>query len=151
MKRLCEKKSLKANSQVGSMSVLFLFMLPILLATMGLALDVGKFYVFKSELQNAADACALSAAYELDGTATQFTRAQAAGENLAANNNVLFQKTQDNLVITQVQFSTTANGGYANPAPANAGFVRCMVNTNANTVSYWFLQLLGTLTPTDQL
>lgn len=147
MNRLVKKEVLNTKGQQGSVVIFFLIILPILLATMGLALDMGKFFIFKSELQNAADACALSAAYELDGTATQFTRAQAAGLNLVQNNNVLFQRTQDDLVATQVQFSTTANGGYANPAPANAGFVKCIVNTNANTVSYWFLQILGTLTP----
>lgn len=148
MNRLVKKEVLNTKNQQGSVVIFFLIMLPILLATMGLALDIGKFFIFKSELQNAADACALSAAYELDGTGTQFTRAQSAGLNLVQNNNVLFQRTQDDLVVTQVQFSTTANGGYANPAPANAGFVKCIVSTNANTVNYWFLQILGTLTPT---
>lgn len=108
---------------------------------MGIALDVGKFFIVKSELQNSADACALAAAYELDGTATQFTRADAAGLNLAAKNNVYFQ--QGAVAGTTVQFSTTANGGYAaaGAAPANAGFVRC--NVSQANIPNWFIQLVG--------
>ena len=88
MNRVINKDLKNAASQHGSIVIFFVIMLPILLGTMGLALDIGKFYVIKSELQNAADSCALAAAYELDGTATQFTRANAAGLNLAAKNKV---------------------------------------------------------------
>ena len=91
MNRVINKYLKNAASQHGSIVIFFVIMLPILLGTMGLALDIGKFYVIKSELQNAADSCALAAAYELDGTSTQFTRANAAGLNLAAKNKVFFK------------------------------------------------------------
>ena len=145
MNRLAKMEFKRTSCQHGSIVIFFVMMLPILLATMGLALDIGKFYVIKSELQNAADACALAAAYELDGTASQFTRANTAGLDLAAKNKVFFQN--DNLAGTTVQFSTTANGGYspAGTAPANASFVRCdVVKPN---VSYWFIQILDALAP----
>ena len=145
MNRFTNKEFKSTASQHGSIVIFFVIMLPILLATMGLALDVGKFYVIKSELQNAADACALAAAYELDGTATQFTRANTAGLNLAAKNKVFFQN--EFVSGTTVQFSTTASGGYTNAgsAPANAGFVRC--NVEKPDVSYWFIQILQNLAP----
>ena len=135
------KKGIHTTRQQGAMLIFFLIMFPILIATMGLALDVGKFFIVKSELQNAADACALAAAYELDGTTSQFTRANAAGLNLAAKNNVYFQ--QGAVAGTTVQFSTTATGGYvaAGAAPAGAGFVRC--NVSQPNVPTWFIQLVG--------
>ena len=139
MNRLAKKEIAHTTRQQGAMLIFFLFMLPVLIATMGLALDVGKFFIVKSELQNAADACALAAAYELDGTPTQFTRANAAGLNLAAKNNVYFQ--QGAVAGTTVKFSTTATGGFANPAPANASFVRC--NVNQPNVPTWFIQMVG--------
>ena len=144
MNRAINKELKNAVSHHGSIVIFFVIMLPILLATMGLALDVGKFYIVKSELQNAADACALAAAYELDGTSTQFTRANTAGLNLAAKNKVLFQ---NDLAGAKVLFSTTANGGYslAGAAPANASFVRCEVDKP--DVSYWFIQLLQNFAP----
>ena len=139
MNGLAKKQLVQVTRQHGSVVIFFLIMLPILIATMGLALDVGKFFIVKSELQNAADACALAAAYELDGTSSQFTRANAAGLNLAAKNNVYFQ--QGAVAGTTVQFSTTATGGYANPAPANASFVRC--NVSQPNVATWFIQMVG--------
>ena len=139
MTQLAKKEISHTTRQQGAMLIFFLFMLPVLIATMGLALDVGKFFIVKSELQNAADACALAAAYELDGTSSQFTRANAAGLNLAAINKVYFQ--QGAVAGTTVQFSTTATGGYANPAPANASFVRC--NVSQPNVPTWFIQLVG--------
>ena len=141
MNRFNNKEFKSTASQHGSIVIFFVIMLPILLATMGLALDVGKFYVIKSELQNAADACALAAAYELDGTATQFTRANTAGLNLAAQNKVHFQK--EALAGTIVEFSTSATGGYsgAASAPTNAGFVRC--NVSKPNVPTWFIHLVG--------
>ena len=141
MNRLAKKGFAYKKRQHGAMVIFFLIMLPILIATMGIALDVGKFFIVKSELQNAADACALAAAYELDGTSSQFTRANAAGLNLAAKNNVYFQ--QGAVAGTTVQFSTTANGGYASAgaAPANARFVRC--NVSQANVPTWFIHLVG--------
>ena len=118
MYHLAKKESAHTTRQQGAMLIFILIMLPILIATMGLALDVGKFFIVKSELQNSADACALAAAYELDGTSSQFTRAEAAGLNLAAKNNVYFQ--QGAVAGTAVQFSTTANGGYASAGAAAA-------------------------------
>lgn len=141
MKRLAKKECVNTTRQHGAVMIFFLIMLPVLIATMGIALDVGKFFIVKSELQNSADACALAAAYELDGTPTQFTRAETAGLNLAAKNNAYFQ--QGAVAGTTVQFSTTANGGYvsAGAAPAGAGFVRC--NVSQPNVPNWFIQLVG--------
>lgn len=127
--------------QQGAVLIFFLIMLPILIASMGIALDLGKYFIVKSELQNSADACALAAAYELDGTSSQFTRAEAAGQNLAAKNNVLFQ--QDAVAGTTVEFSTSATGSYATAgaASASAGFVRC--NVSKPNITNWFLQIVG--------
>ena len=144
MNRPFKQGVLTNKSQQGSMAIFFVLMLPVLLASMGLALDVGKFYVVRSELQNAADACALAAAFELNGTATQFARANTAGLNLAAQNRVYFQNGA--VAGTTVQFSTTANGGFANAAPANASFVRC--NVNQPNVPIWFNQVVPIGNPT---
>ena len=62
MNGLAKKQLVQVTRQHGSVVIFFLIMLPVLLATMGIALDLGKFFIVKSELQNAADACALAAA-----------------------------------------------------------------------------------------
>ena len=138
MNRDINKELKSAARHHGSIVIFFVIMLPILLATMGLALDVGKFYVIKSELQNAADACALAAAYELDGTDSQITRATNAGLKLAGENMIFFQK--EDLLDTKVEFSTTPNGSYVSAGPANANFVKCRVERPS--VSYWFIPIL---------
>jgi uncharacterized membrane protein len=42
---------------------------------MGIALDFGHLFVVKTELQTAADSCALAAAQELDGASDALNRA----------------------------------------------------------------------------
>ncbi|HSR02149.1 MAG TPA: pilus assembly protein TadG-related protein, partial [Methylophilaceae bacterium] len=126
----------------GSIPILTLVLMPVLLVSVGLALDMGKFFIVKSELQNAADACALAAAYELDGlTAISFTNAEAAGIELAQQNKVLFQK---NTVATPVvEFSSAIDGSYVSATsanPANDIYARCRVSEP--NIPNWFLQLL---------
>jgi len=53
--------------------------LPVLIAGVGLVVDAGRMMAAKSELQAFADAAALAAAAELDGTAAGLERARAAG------------------------------------------------------------------------
>ena len=50
-----------------------------LLAAAGVAIDFGRLFVFKTELQTALDSCALAAARELDGGDTAMARALSAG------------------------------------------------------------------------
>src|ERR1700688_54016 len=49
-----------------------------ILGMAGLAIDVGRMYITKSEAQSFVDSAAFSAALQLDGTAAGITRAQAA-------------------------------------------------------------------------
>ena len=51
--------------QKGTVAIIAALSLPILIGFAGLALDVGRLYVEKTELQNATDACALAASREL--------------------------------------------------------------------------------------
>jgi hypothetical protein len=69
---------------------LFMFLL---LGFMGIALDLGRAYLLKSELQSALDSCALSAAQELNGAPDAITRASSAGLTAGNANGVYFQST----------------------------------------------------------
>ena len=64
--------------QRGAVAIIVAICLTLLLGMVGLVLDLGHLYVAKTELQNAADAAALSGAKELDGTADGVSRAKAA-------------------------------------------------------------------------
>jgi uncharacterized membrane protein len=73
--------------QRGVVAIVVGLMLAVLVGFVGLALDGGHLYLTKTELQNAADACALAASYELTGSPTiaaaAFNRADAAGRTVA--------------------------------------------------------------------
>lgn len=129
------------HKQVGAVVILFIMMLPVLLMMMALALDTGNLFVARTELQNAADACALSAATELNGTPAQFNSAQAAGLLAGNSNRFNFQKGlvgSANGASIAVTFDTVLNGAFtttaaASPAnPANFRFVRCVATGAVN-------------------
>jgi uncharacterized membrane protein len=61
----------------------------ILLAVAALAVDLGRMYVIKSELQAFTDAAALSEACQLDGSDAGNTRARAAAESLTQGPNAM--------------------------------------------------------------
>lgn len=56
------------SRQQGAVAIIVAFSLVLLVGMLGLVLDLGHLYVTKTELQNAADAAALSGAKRLDGT-----------------------------------------------------------------------------------
>ena len=124
--------------QEGIVIVLFVIALPFLLTMMALALDTGQLFIVKTQLQNAVDACALSAGQELDGTSAQFSRAQEAGRLAGIAHKVNLQ----NLPIAfpndkAVTFSATLNGSYVAASvvtglPTTYKFVRCSANSAVN-------------------
>ena len=63
----------------GAVAIMVALALVALIGFVGLALDLGKLYVVKSELQNSADSCALAAARELTGATIDLSVPEAAG------------------------------------------------------------------------
>lgn len=63
--------------------------LVLLLAAAGLGIDIGRMYVIKSELQAYADAAALSAAKQLDGSDRGLAQAREAVKKLATGPNAM--------------------------------------------------------------
>src|ERR1700731_1184828 len=68
-----------------------------LLGMAGMAIDIGRMYITKSEAQSFADTAAFAAALELDGTAAGVTRAQTA----VANNPKKWQFQNDSFTGVQ--------------------------------------------------
>jgi len=122
--------------QRGAMAVMIALSLVVLVGFLGVVVDLGRLYVMKAELQNAADACALAAAYELDGNANALTRAENAGITIGTRNQVNFQSAQVTVTAADISFSTVLSGGggsnavyltQAAGAPANAKYARCVL------------------------
>lgn len=143
-----------APKQKGIVIIFFVIALPFLLTMMALALDTGQLFIVKTELQNAVDACALSAGQELDGSVAQFNRAQEAGRLAGVAHKVNLQKVAVTIPNdSAVTFAPTLNGSYINASTgsglsgANAAtykFVKCTANSAVNK-----LITVPTLDPSD--
>ena len=134
--------------QRGAVAIIVGLSLAVLIGFVGLALDLGKLFIAKTELQNGADACALAASRELTGTnATQLAIAEAAGIATGTRNRVLFQAEPVAVSVDgSIRFSVTLNGSYE-PKSALAGrellmkYARCTVNRPG--IVNWFIQMLN--------
>ena len=125
--------------QRGAVVIMFGLTVVVLIGFIGLAVDLGRFFVIKTELQNAMDACALSAASQLrpgSNNAADLMRAVAYGRvfttggtagNDLIRNKANFQSTTVNLANSDVTFADSINGPYATSSTvnANARFAKC--------------------------
>src|SRR5207245_11727189 len=84
----------------------------VLIASAGLAVDMGRMYITKNEAQSYADAAAVSAALKLNGTAYGLTQADAAVT--ASPNSWAFS-------TTALGAATTARGAATAPQYSAAG------------------------------
>jgi len=130
--------------QRGAVAVVVGIAILVLVGMIGLALDLGQMFVNKTELQNAADACALAAARELDGNADALTRADAAGVLVGTQNLVGFQGAAVALTADDITYSEqlSPNSTYVNNAdPATAKFAMCKVERD--DIRMWFMGVRG--------
>lgn len=127
-----------ANAQRGAVAVMVAVALVALLGFLGLVVDLGRMLVIKAELQNAADACALAAAQELDATPNALTRAENAGVTVGSRNLQNFQSAAVPVSAADIRFSTTLsspagdNSNYltqAAGAPADSRYAMCSLTT----------------------
>ena len=137
------KQLMTKKNQSGFVAILFVVVAPILIGVMAIALDSGQSFVVKSELQNAADACALSAAKELDGTNKQFGLAESAGISVGTVHKANFQKTAVamatnsavrfavNLNDSDASYITASTGsGFSNATASTYRYAKCQASQN---------------------
>ncbi len=132
--------------QQGAVIITVALALLFLLGFMGIALDFGRLFIAKNELQTAMDSCALAAAQELDGQSTALTRAVRAGQTAGNLNAVDLQSAnwqgQGQLVGADISFK---NAAYTlTTAPAEAQYAECR-HTQAG-IRMWLLQAIGAAT-----
>lgn len=151
MKQGYRNHSAGARHQRGVVAVIVGILLVVLIGAVGLAVDLGKLFVAKTELQNGADVCALAASRELTGTSSnQLTIAEAAGIAAGSRNQVIFQHEAINVdVDSSVTFSEAFTGPYQ-PKGAFTGadilaveFVRCTVERT--DIPNWLIGVLNLL------
>lgn len=113
-----ERGSILATSSVAMLAVLL---------AVGLGVDISRFYLSKTELQNAADAAALAGVSGLTGFAPGIE--EAADRAVAAMNNYEFNHTGVEFPRGNVEFAVNLDGPYmsegaAAGSPTNIRFVR---------------------------
>jgi hypothetical protein len=81
------------RAQRGAVGVMVAAMIVVILGVCGMAIDLGFMYNRRVEMQNLADAAALAAAAELDGTAAGVTKALASANTVAGNSRYGYTQT----------------------------------------------------------
>lgn len=129
----------------GSVIVTVAMSLLFLLGFMGLAMDFGHLFVVKTELQTAADSCALAAVQELDGGSDAITRATNVGRTVGNLNKANFQGASAGFVDADITFSGSLTGVYSRTEPvATAKYAKCS-RTKSGMIP-WLLQSLSAFT-----
>ncbi|HUS11060.1 MAG TPA: pilus assembly protein TadG-related protein, partial [Pyrinomonadaceae bacterium] len=112
------------------------------LLMVGLCLDISRIYLVRAELQNAADAAALTAARELNGGTSGIADAVDQATNIIANTQGLRAKTDVDIASASVLFAVNLNGPYwpqGSDTTANAANIRFVkVTTQATSTVILF-------------
>lgn len=121
----------RRKSQQGAIAIMFIVMLIVMIGFCGMALDLGRLYNRKVELQGLANSAALAAARELNGTTAGV--ASALDKAAAAANLLKYQYNQRSITWTDaaIRFSVTPppaanwlDAGAARAAPDGLLFVK---------------------------
>ncbi len=134
-----ERGSILATSAIGMLSILL---------AVGLGIDISRFYLTKTELQNAADAAALAAVSALDTSPNGITKA--VDRAVESMNKYDFKNTDVEFPRANVLFAVNLEGAYVNEAAASSPglaekirFVRVTTDPSAVPVSF-AVSVLGT-------
>jgi hypothetical protein len=131
----------KANSKKSGYILVALSLgLVFILGMAGLAVDIGRMYITKSEAQSFADSASLSAALELDDTPAGVTRAQTA----VSNNPKKWEFQNDSFTGVQTSFSTASTGPWSTTPPnPPTGYYYARVQTTVSLPMYLMGPLAG--------
>lgn len=135
------------HRQQGVVAILVAMTIVIMVGMVGLAIDLGQLFVSKSELQNAADACALAG---VNAMPAGLESSESAANTVAQRHKVVFQNSAVggmNSTVT-VDFSQSdVNGPYQGrfsfAATAKPNYVRCSINRSS--IATYFIQVLNAL------
>jgi Putative Flp pilus-assembly TadE/G-like len=157
METVTRLKATPERRQRGAVAIIFGLTLVVLIGFVGLAIDLGRFFVIKAELQNAMDACALSAASQLRpdaNDANALIRAKAYGKvffktdvNDAVKNKVHFQSMVPNPDTLQITFASINAGPFTVTDPNAAKYVKCQYPLT--DLPIYFMRVLNPLLTTQ--
>lgn len=135
--------------QRGAVAIIVGLSLIVLVGMLALVLDLGHLYIAKTELQNAADAAALSGAKELDGTKAGIDRALARAIETADKNKYDLNANNVTIDATNIWVGTSPDSMTAisnittNTQAADKTFLK--VDTGLRPLNTWFAPIWNTL------
>lgn len=135
------------RKQRGVVAILVGMTIMVMVGMVGLAIDLGQLFVSKTELQNAADACALAG---VNAMPAGLESSESAATTVAQRHKVLFQKSLvggANSTVSVQYSDSSVNGPFLSrsgfAASAKPNFVRCTVNRTS--IGTYFIQVLSAL------
>lgn len=135
------------QKQQGVVAILVGMTIVVMVGMVGLAIDLGQLFVSKTELQNAADACALAG---VNAMPAGLESSESAATTVAQRHKVLFQDSAvggQNSTVTVQYSESNVNGPYqgrfAFAPSASPSYVRCSVDRSS--IGTYFIQVLNAL------
>jgi len=121
---------------------------PVMFGMLGLAVDVGRMFIVKNELQTFADASALAACAKLDGSGSGITAADAIATKGPLGTTIPNGWNFDTVAITNVTtgYATSLNGTYDSASTAsgvNPNTYAFISVTSQATMSLFFLPMIA--------
>ena len=143
--RTIDQKANRRKNERGSVMIMTAILMAGIVLAVGLCIDIARLYMVRTELQNAADAAALSAARELNSGASGIADAVTRATSIV--NNYGFNDAAVTIQAVDVQFAVNLNGTYVSAAtaaanPVNIRFVR-VTTLSASTPMLFSARVLG--------
>lgn len=134
-------KARKRQDQRGYILITTALLLVGLIGVAGLSVDIGRMYIARNEAQTFADAAAIAAALELDGSSFAISNARNAALSVVKRYDLQTKIFTD----TEVYFGTSSSGPWnSNPAsPSNVRYARVIART---MIPIFFIPVAGTAT-----
>lgn len=144
MTKAAHSQKSRRQRQKGYILITTALLLVGVVAVTGLSVDIGRMYIARNEAQTYADAAALAAALELDGSTFAITNARNAALAVVKK----YDLHTKIFTGTEVYFGTSSSGPWdANPASAsNIRYARVIART---TIPIFFIPVAGTATNTS--
>jgi uncharacterized membrane protein len=125
----------KPRAQRGFVLIVTSIALTLLLGLAGLAIDIGRIYMIRAELQSFTDAAALSAALELDGTAAGLEHAREGAKGLAAGPHAMrWDMGTQPIDDIATSFSADQNNWQEQPRQPTVRFARVVASEPAPVI-----------------
>lgn len=152
----------KSIQQRGAIAIMTIVLLPVLIGFLGLAIELGRIYNRKVEMQSVADAMAISAAKKLNGTSSGIDDAIEAARVVVESGDVTTTRPRYqynrlmNFSETAIQFAKSLDGGgwmsaqAAKLSPAHVAYVKVDtngLNSDYGKVALVFMKILGNFEP----